>query len=115
MVCITRYKQTADQEDTAGAADGGSEAASGQAGSCTTVSTPEAPGRIDNRDIVFGSKLRNNLEENRDFVIVSASIRLALQLRPSPLLPFSSRMHAAKGGLSQLRQSPGDLYLGSTS
>jgi hypothetical protein len=109
----TRYKQRAEQENTAAAADGGTEAASGQAGSCTTVSTPEAPRRIDNRDIVFDSKLRDNLEENRDFVIVSLSIALTLQLRPSPLLPFSSRMHATKGSLSHLRQSQGDLYLSS--
>lgn len=78
----TRYKQPAEQDDTAAAADGGSEAASGLAGSSTTVFTPEAPSRIDNRDIVFDSKLRDNLEEGRDFVIVSVTLTLTLQLQP---------------------------------
>jgi hypothetical protein len=93
----TRYKQPAEQDDTAAVADGGSEAASGHAGSCTTVSTSEAPRRIDNRDIVFDSKLRDNLEEGRDFVIVSIGVTVTPQLQRSPLLPFSNRMHASKG------------------
>jgi hypothetical protein len=37
--------------------------------------TPEVPDSIDNSDILtLGSRLREDLEENKDFVIVSAAV-----------------------------------------
>lgn len=61
----TRYKQPSGSE----AADGSSEA-HGSA-STTTVTGPEVPDSIDNQEIVYGERLRDNLEEGKDFVIVS--------------------------------------------
>jgi hypothetical protein len=46
-------------------------AAEGDAADAAGSDSPEAPPPIDNSDIVFDSKLRDNLEEGRDFVIVS--------------------------------------------
>lgn len=61
----TRYRQqpAADGDDAA------------EAGSDSLAGGPEAPPAIDNSDIVFDSKLRDNLEEGTDFVIVSARFR----------------------------------------
>lgn len=79
----TRYKQAAAEHAEAAAAEGSSEAASGLASGSATVTGPEVPERIDNSDICEGSStLRANLEEGRDFVIVSATPRQQLQARP---------------------------------
>lgn len=65
----TRYKQPAASE----AADGSSEALG--SASTATVTGPEVPDSIDNQEICYvgGEKLKENLEENKDFVIVSTS------------------------------------------
>lgn len=59
----TRYKQPP-------AADGDA----AEAGSDSLAGGPKAPPPIDNSDIVFDSKLRDNLEEGTDFVIVSVGV-----------------------------------------
>lgn len=62
----TRYKQPPASET----ADGSSEAIGST--STATATGPEVPESIDNLEIVYaGEKLRENLEENKDFVIVS--------------------------------------------
>lgn len=47
-------------------------AAEGDAADAAGSDSPEVPPPIDNSDIVYDSKLRDNLEEGRDFVIVTA-------------------------------------------
>lgn len=80
----TRYKQPPASE---AAADGSSEA-HGSA-STATITGPEMPDSIDNQEIVYGERLKDNLEEGKDFVIVSTSLLLQLRV----LQPLCSDAH----------------------